>query len=313
MNDILSDILQTLRLRGSFYFRIGFSSPFGVEVPVYKQSARFHLVVQGSCIVRLASGPMFSLGTGDLILIPRGQSHCILDAPEREHAPLEHVLTNAGYMGDGLVIVSSPSGPAVSELICGHFTFREGASHPLLNLLPDAIVVTAAMRASNGWLDDIVRMMSRRVFEERGSATTQGMVATVQRLAEVMFVEILRAGINKSPALQRVIGAFGDERIGKTLALIHAQPEKPWTVESLAKEIGMSRARYAEHFNEMIGEGPVGYLRSWRMQRAAVLLDESRLSVQQIASKVGYESTAAFSRAFSQRFGMPPTEFRPES
>lgn len=312
MQDILSDILQTLRLRGSFYFRLGFSAPFGVEVPAYKQSARFHLVVQGNCVVRLANGQALSMASGDLVLIPRGQSHCILDSAESNYAPLEHVLENAGYRGEGVVVATPAPHAATNELVCGHFTFRDGASHPILQFLPDAIVITAAMRAGFGWLDDIVRMMTRRVFESRSTPHDQGMVAIVQRLAEVMFVEILRAGLSQSPEMQRVIGAFSDERIGKTLMLIHTHPEKPWTVESLAKEIGMSRARFADQFTERVGEGPVSYLRGWRLQRAAALLDDTRLNVQQIAAKVGYESTAAFSRAFSQRFGIAPSEYRSE-
>lgn len=312
MRDILSDILQTLRLRGSFYFRLGFSAPFGVEVPTYKQSARFHLVVQGNCIVPLANGQTLPLANGDLILIPRGQSHRILDSANSNYAPLEQVLENAGYRGEGVVVAAPAAHATTNELVCGHFTFRNGASHPILQFLPDAIIVTAAMRARFGWLDDIVRMMARRVFEAHATPLNQGMIAIVQRLAEVMFVEILRAGLSQSPEMQRVIGAFSDERIGKTLTLIHAHPEKPWTVESLAKEIGMSRARFADQFTERVGEGPASYLRGWRLQCAAALLDDTRLNMQQIAAKVGYESTAAFSRAFSQRFGIAPSDYRSE-
>lgn len=253
------------------------------------------------------------LHAGDLVLIPHGRSHCILDEPERMHPPLEEVLAKAGYRGDGVVVANDRHDGAATELICGHYTFRDSATHPILKRLPDMIVVTAAARARFGWLDDIVRMLTRRVFEAGSPGMNQGLIACVQRLAEVMFVEILRAGINQSSELKAVMSAFADERIGKTLALIHANPEKPWTVEALAREAGMSRARYAEHFTQVIGEGPVGYLRSWRLQKAAELLDETRLPIQQIAARVGYESTAAFSRAFSQRFGASPSEFRPEA
>ena len=312
MIDILSDILQTLRLRGSFYFRIGFSPPFGVEVPPYQQSARFHLCVQGQCVLRLASGEAITLYAGDLVVIPRGQGHCLLDDPDREALALETVLTDAGYRGEGVVVAGGKLGPSTTELICGHFTFRDGADHPLLHFLPDFIVLSAANRARYGWLDDVVRMLTRRVFEGGQNGLEQGLVASVQRLAEVMFVEVLRVGVARSPHLGRLIEALSDERIGKSLSLIHAHPEQPWTVKSLAKEAGMSRARFAELFTELVGEGPLGYVRGWRLQRAAALLGETKLSIQQIASNVGYESTAAFSRAFSQRFNLSPAFYRSE-
>lgn len=312
MPDVLSDILQTLRLRGSLYYRLGFSPPFGVQVPEYKQSARFHLCVRGRCIVRPIGGATIDLSAGDLVLVPRGRSHCLLDEPERAFVPLERVLEAAGYRGEGVVVMAGSARPTQTELVCGHFTFREGADHPMLRLLPDLIVVSAAARARFGWLDDILRMLTRRVFEAESEPSAQGLVASVQRLAEVMFVEVLRAGVAQSPDLQRVVAAFSDSRVGRALALIHAHPEKPWTVESLADAAGMSRARFADLFAEAVGEGPMAYVRAWRLQRAAALLEETRLSVQEIAGQVGYASTAAFSRAFAQQFGTAPTLYRPE-
>lgn len=306
--DVLNDILDTLNLKGALYFRTDFSGPWSVAVPAHLQAARFHLVVQGRCRVEFASGAAVDLGPGDLVLIPRGAGHVLADGPGHGAPSLETLLKETGYKGDGVFVVGEGDPTASTQLICGHFTFRSGADHPLLRSLPDYIVTTAAARARQPWLDDVLRLVARRMFsEDFGSA------ASVTRFSEIMFIELLRSGIVENPDLQSVLAAFRDPQIGRALQLIHARPVESWTVERLAGELGMSRSRFADRFGELMGMGPMSYLSEWRLQKALALLEGSRQSVQQIAAETGYQSPGAFSRAFSGKFGVAPSAYRKKS
>lgn len=303
--DLVDDILATLNLRGALYFRTDFSGAWGVAVPEHKGAARFHLVVQGRCHVRLADGTSLTLGPGDLILIPAGRAHDLCDEAGRDAPPLETTLADAGYKGDGVLIVGKGDEFASTQMICGHFTFRNGADHPLLRALPGHLVISAADRAREPLLDDALRLIAKRIFETR-----PGSMATVARLSEAVFIELVRASAARERDLAGVMAAFEDRQIARALKLIHERANHSWTVETLAREAGMSRSRFAERFRELLGMAPMAYLAEWRLQKALAMLDDTRSSVQQIAVEAGYQSPAAFTRAFSGRFGVPPTEYR---
>lgn len=303
--DVLDDILDTLDLKGVLYFRTDFSGEWAVTVPDLAQAARFHLVVQGRCRVELPSGGAVDLGPGDLVLIPKGRSHVLADGPGREAPPLETVLKATGFDGHGVLAVGAGNPNASTQMVCGHLSFRDRADHPILRALPDHVVITAAMRAREPWLDEMLRLVVRRIFSD-----TVGSSASVTRLSEIVFIELLRAGIGQGEQFTALMDAYRDVQIGRALELIHMAPERSWTVESLAAEIGMSRSRFADRFSELIGVGPMTYLADWRLQKALSLLDDTRSSIQQVAGRTGYKSAAAFSRAFSGKFGVPPTEYR---
>lgn len=303
--DVLNDILDTLNLKGALYFRTDFSAPWAVAVPPLGQAARFHLVVQGRCHVGFATGATVDLMPGDMVLIPRGGAHILADSAGRPAPPLETVLQQSGYQGEGVFVLGEGDPDASTQMICGHFTFRGGADHPLLRALPDHIVVTNATRAREPWLDEALRLVSRRMFSEE-----IGSPAAVTRLSEIVFIELLRVGIAQSPELGAILAALADPQIGRILRLLHGAPQEPWTVASMAHAVGMSRSRFAERFRELLGAGPMSYLSDWRLQKALALLDDSRCSVQQVARRTGYRSAAAFTRAFAEKFGVPPTEYR---
>lgn len=303
--DVLDDILATLDLKGALYFRTDCTAPWAVEVPELASAARFHLVVQGRLHVAFPSGQAVDLGPGDLVLIPRGRSHVLADAAGRSAPPLESVLERAGYDGRGVLVLGEGDSEASTQTICGHFTFREGSDHPLLRALPDHFVITNGMRARDSWLDELLRLVTRRMFDE-----TIGLPAAVTRLSEVVFIEILRVGIGRLGELRQILDAFRDAQVGRALELIHAAPAKPWTVESLAAAVGMSRSRFAERFAQAMGVGPMAYLADWRLQKALALLDERTSSIQRVAADTGYRSAAAFSRAFAGKFGVPPSDYR---
>lgn len=309
MSDILSDIFETIRLRATLYFKTNYSPPWAVTVPQYKEAARFHLVIQGLCHVELASGKQTTIGPGDLILIPRGQQHTLADLQGRAPAPLEQVIQQSGFKDDGsgtaTFTVGSGDPNAATQMVCGHFSFAKGADHPLLRALPDIIVMTPADRARHPILDETLRLVIRRVFAHNLGAT-----AAISRLSEVFFIETIRASIEQSPELARILEAMTDKQISRSLELIHQNTNQAWTVESLATEVGMSRSRFAERFSKLLGDGPMGYLTEWRLQQARSMLSEPNTNIQQVANHVGYQSAAAFTRAFAQKFGAPPSEYR---
>ncbi len=302
--DVLDDIFATVGLQGSFYFRTHFSPPWSVQVPQLAGAARFHLVVRGECYVTTDDGVPARLGPGDLALIPAGRAHIISHTPDAAAAPLESVLVEAGYEGEGVLVYGGANESAATQLVCGHFAFRRGASHPLLSALPPLVVATAEDRAREPWLDDVLRLVTRRVYSD-----AMGSEATITRLSEIVFIELLRLGIARSKALEAILEAFTDKHIGEALQLMHQRPAHPWSVQELASAVGMSRSRFAERFTSLLQVGPMAYLTHWRLQRALVLLADGAPSVQQVATESGYRSPAAFTRAFSAKFGVSPKDY----
>lgn len=303
--DILTDIFDTLDLKGALYFRTDFSSPWAVEVPNLKDAARFHLVVQGICHISLPTGETTTLSAGDLILIPRGQSHILADQVTHKAPSLETVLDDLNYDGSGVLVAGQGEEQAATKMVCGHFTFRKGADHPILNALPDYIRTSAGDRAREPLLDEMLRLISRRIFvEELGSE------ASVTRMSEIVFIELVRAGISRDTRLSTMINAFRDKYVGHALELIHKRTPEAWTVESLGREVGMSRSRFSDRFSDLMNVSPMAYLAEWRLQKALTLLDDSHTSVQEVSNQVGYQSPAAFTRAFSKRFGESPSQYQ---
>ncbi|WP_394392078.1 AraC family transcriptional regulator [Shewanella woodyi] len=306
--DILDDVFDTLNLKGVLYFRTDFTSPWGVTVPRYQDAARFHYVIQGRCFIQLSPTTKVELNAGDLILIPRGASHILADSPRDYAPPLETVLNDANYSGDGVLTVGNGNKHAATQMVCGHFSFRQKADHPILQALPDYLVTSMSVRAQQPLLDGALRMIAERIFaDEVGSA------ASITRLSEIVFIELIRSDLSGKSALTSILQAFKDPKISQSLKLIHSEHSQPWTVESLASKVAMSRSRFANRFSELLGTGPMAYLAEWRLQKALALLDNSQMSVQQIADHSGYHSPSAFTRAFSGKFGASPRDYRRQS
>lgn len=308
MIDVLSDVFDTIKLRATLYFRTDFTPPWAVTVPAYEQAARFHLVVQGRCHARLPSGFHADLGSGDLILIPRGTEHVLCDPPTQQPAPLEKVIEESGYAGTGIFAIGKGNPQATTQMVCGHFGFTLGADHPLLRALPEAIVMTPGDRARHPLLDETLRLVARRAFTEG-----PGSAATITRLSEVFFIETVKACVGQAPELARLLTALSDKYVGRALELVHHAPANPWSVERIASEIGMSRSRFAERFTQMVGMAPIAYLGEWRLQKSLEKLLATQESIKEIAHGTGYKSAAAFTRAFSARFGDSPARYRAKS
>ncbi|MBX9797627.1 AraC family transcriptional regulator [Sphingomonas sp.] len=299
MGDVLSNILDTVALKAASYFHTDFRPPFGVELPALPRTARFHLALQGSCWVQLGSGASARLSPGDLVLVPHGAAHRLLSA---EGAPAAMLATPP---------VVSPlragQGPAESacRLVCGHFTVAAGADHPLLRALPELIHITAPDRARQPMLDEIVGLITRRLAAGDAGATT-----SISRLSEVLFIEMMHASVAQAPAIARIMAAVHDPQIGRALSLIHDDVASAWTVARLASAAAMSRSRFAERFRALVGLAPMHYVAEWRLQTALSLLNGGAVPVKVVAARVGFKSAAAFTRAFSARYGVPPARLR---
>ena len=303
--DIIDDIFSTLKLRGALYFRTEFSGRWAATVPAFENAARFHLLVQGRCCITFTDGTAIDMGPGDLVMVPAGASHIISDCKTDDAPVLEKVLEQSGYTGDGLWVMNNEVAGSTTKLVCGHFSFRRGADHPLLRAMPSFIYMAATERARAPLLDEVLRLIPRRIFDEE-----LGSRAAVTRMSEIVYIELLRSGVDSAPAIGLMVDGMRDSQIGAALVLMHQQPESDWTVAALAEAVGMSRSRFAEKFSDHMNEGPMNYLSNWRLQKALVLLEERSLSIKDISRRVGYKSHAAFTRAFAARFGHSPSTFR---
>lgn len=304
--DLLDDIFDTLSLKGVLYFQTNFAPPWGVQVPQYSNVARFHLLIRGNCYIQMPSGEAIDMEPGDLIIIPHGLPHVMASSATQKTFPLETIVEETGYDGESVFTIGQPTeNSRNTHMLCGHFNFRETANHPIINALPDFLYVCNIKRARYPLLDDLLRLITQRVCTEELGANS-----TISRLSEIVFIEMLRSGISVSPEVSRVLEAFKDSRLSRALQLIHNQPNKPWSVASLAKEAAMSRSRFAKHFHELTHSSPMAYLTEWRLQKSYSLLERSHASIQEIAQQCGYLSPAAFSRAFTNRFQCAPSSIR---
>ena len=303
--DPLSDILDSLSLQGQFYFRTCFNAPWAIAVPDYEKAIRFHYAVQGECYVQAGDEPAIHLQQGDLVLVPAGAAHTMADSMGRKPAELETVMQDNGYTGGGTFVVGKGCKDSATQLLCGHFTFAEGSSHPLLRSLPSLLHVSARMRSNTFWLDEALRLMGRQMSDDN-----PGSLAVVRRMSEIIFIETIRCCADQSEHLAGLMEALSDPRISRAIQAMHRDIATHWTVETLAGEAAMSRSRFADRFQELVGCGPLTYLAEWRLQKARELLQDRRISIQQVAGRIGYQSPAAFTRAFANMFGESPSSFR---
>lgn len=301
--DALTDITQSIRLKGGVDFRCEFSAPWGLEMqsgPV----ARFHIVVRGNCWLKLADQPEWvPLHAGDLVVLLYGTGHSLVDTPGSGVVPAESV-PRPDTPGD-FVSVKSGGGGLPATVLCGHFEFDREQDNYLLRSLPTLIHLRGTETYEFEWLQTVHRFIADETQRARSGAA-----AVIQRLVEVLFIQMLRTYIAKSGPEAGILGAIADKQVGAALNQIHGAPEQPWTVASLATEACMSRAAFATRFREMVGQTPMQYVTHRRLYKAAGLLVRTRLSSAAIAERVGYESEAAFSKAFKKLFGRGPAAYR---
>jgi len=301
--DVLSDVLGTLRLRGQVFCATRFSAPWGLLVP-RGNLAHFHVVERGEAWLRLeADETAVTLTSGELVILPHGSGHVLSDRPTTPPVRLDELL--AGQAGHERVLRHGGSG-AETRLVCGAFRFENAPDNPILSLLPPVIRVSSRGEQAAEWLGPTLALLAD---EARRDQEGSGVIVT--RLTEVVFVQAVRVWIAQQPAGHGGwLGALRDPQIGAALALIHRKPEHDWSVAALAREVGMSRSPFAARFRALVHAAPLAYLNRWRMHLAASLLRDDHLTVSAVIERIGYESEAAFSKAFKRRFGLPPRSFR---
>lgn len=277
--EVLSDILRAMRVAGSVYFCERLDAPWSQEFgdPAH---ASFHLVRKGECFLR-SGGTEEHLHAGDFIFVEAGRKHLLSDSAK-----------------------NGTRGTAQTVLLCGYCSLDAPARHPLLEALRSLTIVRSEELDRHAWLKSTLEQLSNE-YEN----ATPGSEVVVDRLTEVLLVELIRINFGRSETAGFIRALF-DKPIAKTLALMHGKPEENWMLEGLASEAAMSRSAYAARFKELVGQTMFEYLTAVRMQRAQGLLRDSGLSLPKIAERVGYKSRLAFSKAFKRITGTTPSRYR---
>ena len=303
--DVLAELLDTLRLATIMYGRFELGAPWGIQLP---DDDVAHLVVVGRGAARLdvagADRPVV-LEAGDLALLPHGGAHALRDAAGsalRVLGPAECRRIRAAQP------VRLGGAGAATTLVMGAFRFRTAHRSLSLQRLSRCVHIAADDPAASKWLPSTVRMLIAE-----SSAVDPGAAIVVNRLADVLLVQAIRTFIARSDCGRHGLRALADPQIARALALIHERPGAPWTVESLAAAVTLSRSGFAARFSALVGAAPLEYLTRWRMTNAAKLLRESDLAMIDVARRAGYQSEASFNRAFKRCEGMTPGTYRRRS
>lgn len=297
--DPMGEILHLFRMGGVFYSRAEFTSPWGLELPPLDRCLMFHAITEGDCWLQVG-GKEHRLRKGHLVLITRGEGHNLCDeigAPMSKLFDLPRQEVSERYE-----ILHHGGGGKATRMICGAVHFDHPASKYLINHLPPVICVDTVKNSEAAWLKNTLDLMAREATALRPGGDT-----LVTRLADVLVVLAIRSWIGSTGEnTHGWLKAIQDPLIGKAILFVHRQPEKSWTVESLAHEVSMSRSAFADRFREVVGETPMQYLAQWRVSLAMGWLQESASTVAEVAGRVGYQSEASFSRAFKRIAGFPP-------
>jgi len=314
--DAFSEILSGVKLNGAVFFTAEFSAPWGLSAPASSMTAAtlglpaahlvlYHLVVDGEAIVELADGQSTSLGPGDVVVFPHGDPHHISSGKDAIR-PFPNYGISAKMKARDLTPLHAGGGGAVSRFVCGYMTCDPYLSRPILNGLPPVFTVNIRTDRAGHWLENSIL----HLVEEAGSGRV-GSEAMLAKLSEALFVDTLRRYVAGLPDRQTGwLAGTRDPIVGKSLGLLHGRAAHPWTIADLADEVGISRSALVERFTRYLSEPPMTYLTRWRLQLAARSLEKTSRGVAEIAADVGYESEAAFNRAFKREFGIPPGRYR---
>lgn len=310
--DILSDVLGRVRLTGAVVFRIDVTGCWGVAAhssvealapafpPGTNNVIAFHIVIDGRCWLRGPDREWIEARTGDAFVLPRGDPHELADRPGRPTLPMVRLLGGRSPLELRRERFGTPSAPSVS-LVCGFLGCNRRAFEPLCSCLPSLFRVDLGAR-----VPALVGYAATQALDE-----VPGAAGLRARLAELLFMEALRRYMEVLPegSCGWLAGAR-DPLVGRALRCLHGAPGRAWSVTALARESASSRSRLAGRFRIIMGESPMRYLMQLRMQLAANYLSEQAGSLATIAKDVGYDSNAAFQRAFKRHFGVPPAAWR---
>ncbi|MCE9670902.1 AraC family transcriptional regulator [Myxococcus stipitatus] len=300
--DVLADALRGVHLRSRVDARYEMTAPWGMRVDGCPYPL-FYAVMRGNCVLSTDARDLVLAG-GDFVFIPAGVRFCLRDKKGTRALPIAEVYATRGPMRCGGLLQYGGGGASVT-LVVGSFTFEGETLSPLVKHLPTLLHVRGDAETTPRWLEPTLRFVASEL-----EAKQPGYETVVSRLADVLFVQALRAHLASSAGEGGWLRALVDPRIGAVLQRMHEAPEAAWTLESLAKLAGMSRSVFAERFRVLVGEAPLAYLTRWRMHRAMGLMRERHRSMAEVARAVGYETESSFGKAFKRSVGVTPGVFR---
>lgn len=312
-SDPLSLLLARTGVSGTVFCRAELGEPWSLRTagsgePGAERSAIFHVIVRGAGHVEVepdregvATPPRTAWRSGDVVLVPHGDPHVMCSNPELRSVPIASLDAPAG--DDGLPCVSHGGDGPTTSILCGTVDFSPEAAEILRPQLPPLVHVECSTGPAAAWLDATLRMIGAEA-----TSTLPGADAVVARLAEVLFVQILRWWI-RDASQAGWLAAFADPQLSKVMGLIHDQPAAQWTAASLARRAGLSRSSLYDRFTQVVGEPPAAYLTRWRMHVARQSI-RTGATLNEAATAVGYSSQAAFSRAFKRAVGESPSNWR---
>jgi AraC-like DNA-binding protein len=299
--DALSEVLQDLRLSGAAYCRSEFNAPWGLEFSP-EEGAVFHFVAEGRCWLKTSSTTL-ELGSGDVVLLPRGAGHSLVDQPGSPTKPVHQL--HREQVGETTFRMRGGGAGAHALLVCCAVAFEEPAMHPLLELMPEVLHVRGGGSHDRS-LSPLLEAMASEVGDQRIGAAT-----VMTRLADIVVTRVVRSWAElRTEDATGWLAAIRDPQIGRALAAFHRRPSEAWSVVSLAAAANLSRSMFSERFAAVLGVPPAGYVARWRMRLAGTWLRDRRLTVSEVATRLGYESEASFSRAFKRLMGASPSTFR---
>ena len=313
--DALSEILRGVVLKGALYFNAEFSAPWGFRTPATEKLTQlltpgaphlmiYHFLIEGSGVIRLAGDLEIALAAGDVIVVTHGDSHEMCSAVDV--APKLSGEMEAKLRRHDFTPMLAGGGGDVARFVCGFMVCDPLLCSPILRSLPAAFKVNLRTDPAGHWLESALL----HLVEEAGSGRA-GSEAVLAKMSEALFVDTLRRYFAGLPeAAVGWLAAARDPVIGKSLMLLHSRTAHHWTIAELATEVGSSRSTFVERFTRYLAEPPMTYLMRWRLQLAARALGSTSRGIADIAEEVGYESEAAFNRAFKREFGSPPARYR---
>ena len=316
--DAFSEVLNGVRLKGAMFFRAEFSAPWRLSTPHCRVLAPtlapgaphmliYHFVVDGSARVGLEGEPDVELSPGDIVLFPHGDPHRLSGGSGSNQidggALLRKVATR------DLSPMRAGGGGATTRFVCGYLTCDPLLCGPILESLPPMLKVNIRADPSGQWLEQSILHLVEEAASDRAGSDVM-----LAKLSEVLFVDTMRRYVTGLPdQTTGWLAGARDPVVGKSLALLHSRPSHPWTIAELAVDVGLSRSALVERFTRYLSVPPIAYLTGWRLRLAAEALTSTPKGVADIAADVGYESEAAFNRAFRRAFEVPPARYRRQS
>jgi AraC-like DNA-binding protein len=301
----LARVLHTLRMRSTFYCHAELGEPWALEMPAIPDSVSFHVVTAGVCWLRLPDAELTELRAGDLALVPHGLGHDLLSEPDARRGPRVDLLPQK-YLSTYYSMLRHGGTGRTAQLICGIVSFDDPAARELMRTLPAVLFISGDTMSAASSVRDTLRLMAGELAHPQ-----LGGEAVATRLADIIVVQAIRSWITSdAQSATGWLRAIQDERIGRALEAIHADPGNEWNLERLAQVATMSRSSFSARFTELVGESPIAYLAHWRMNAAQSRLLEEDITAAKLATELGYQSEAAFNRAFTRIIGRTPGSIR---